>query len=92
MTVSTPISKDTPVKSWEEMYCEVAKKWTDSAMKCAQLSRFCRQHLETIEGFYATDPGSLSPEHIQEYIETAQFMADNYGRVNNMIKEFKELI
>jgi hypothetical protein len=81
--------EEAPVRSWMEMYYEVGSKWMESIARNLDMKKFLCQYLDTMEGFFDTNPDLLSPEHKEEYISCAQFMEDNYGRLCNRIKEVK---
>lgn len=50
------------------------------------LSKF----LDEFEGHWDSDEQCASPEIAQDYIDAAKFMADNFGRINNRIRDVQK--
>lgn len=53
---------------------------------------FLFQYLDTMEGMFDSDESQISVEHMTEYVEAAKYAADNFGRINNRIRQMEEVI
>lgn len=58
----------------------------------AQMKVFLFQYLNTMEGIFDSDESQLSVEHMEEYVSAAKFAMENFGRINNSIRQFEEAI
>jgi hypothetical protein len=64
----------------------------DGSAKIEFLKKYLALQLCRVEGLFDSDPRQLSDEEYIEYIEAAQYMADNFGRKNHRIRLVKEWI
>lgn len=56
-------------------------------LKLQTLGRHLSKFLDEFEGKWDSDEQCASPEIAQDYIDAAKYMADNFQRINNRIRE-----
>lgn len=60
--------------------------------KTKALNHHLGRFLNEFEGAFDTDESCASTDIAEEYIEAAKYTADNFGRVNNRIRQVEEWV